>query len=137
MAAAGPAAAFEPVEFGPGIKFESRVNFTYTLGQRIKDQDALLARTVGINDGNNNFAPRLTLRYFNFYPTGGSCPSDAYVQTTRCSVQMSEAEDLRRLDIENEYQRLNESTCRLHGEVEYQQTSWFQVTSSRVDGCAR
>lgn len=55
MAAAGPAAAFEPVEFGPGIKFESRVNFTYTLGQRIKDQDALLARTVGINDGNNNF----------------------------------------------------------------------------------
>ena len=55
IVAAGPAAAFEPIEFGPGIKLDARVNFTYTLGQRIKDQDALLARTAGINDGNNNF----------------------------------------------------------------------------------
>ena len=53
IVAAGPAAAFEPIEFGPGIKLDARVNFTYTLGQRIKDQDALLARTAGINDGNN------------------------------------------------------------------------------------
>ena len=57
MAAAGPAAAIEPIEFGPGIKLDARVNFTYTLGQRIKHQDALLsgARATGINDGNNNF----------------------------------------------------------------------------------
>jgi hypothetical protein len=55
MVAAGPAAALEQIEFGPGIKLDARANFTYTLGQRVKQQDALLARTVGINDGNNNF----------------------------------------------------------------------------------
>ena len=56
MAAAGPAAAFEPIVVGEGFKLDARVNVTYTLGQRIKDPDALLARTPGINDGNNNFA---------------------------------------------------------------------------------
>ena len=58
LAVAGPAAAFETYEFGPGIKLDARVNLTYTLAQRIKHQDALLASPVtnsGGNDGNNNF----------------------------------------------------------------------------------
>jgi len=56
LAAAGPALAFEQIELGGGLKLDSRVNFTYTLSQRMKDADPLLKGSAGANDGDNNFA---------------------------------------------------------------------------------
>jgi hypothetical protein len=50
-----PVLAFEPVEFGNGIRLDSRINFTYTLSQRLNAQDPVLAGSSGSNDGNNNF----------------------------------------------------------------------------------
>ena len=50
-----PVFAGEAVEFGDGYKAEWRLTSTYTLSQRVKDADPLLARTAGSNDGDNNF----------------------------------------------------------------------------------
>jgi hypothetical protein len=53
--AALPALAFETIDLGEGLKLESRINLTYTLSRRMKDQDPVLAGATGSNDGNNNF----------------------------------------------------------------------------------
>ena len=50
-----PVFAGEAIEFGDGYKAEWRLTSTYTLSQRLKDADPLLARTAGSNDGDNNF----------------------------------------------------------------------------------
>ena len=54
-AAAMPATAFEAIDLGGGFVLDARLNLTYTLSRRMKDQDPLLAGATGINDGNNNF----------------------------------------------------------------------------------
>ncbi len=54
--AALPAQAFEAITFGDRFKLDSRINLTYTLAQRLKSQDPLLAGNAGANDGENNFA---------------------------------------------------------------------------------
>jgi hypothetical protein len=53
--AALPAFAGEPIEFGDGYKLDWRLTTTYSLAQRVKDADPLLARAAGSNDGDNNF----------------------------------------------------------------------------------
>jgi hypothetical protein len=52
-----PALAGEPIEFGDGYKLEWRLTGTYTLAQRMKNADPLLAGigNAGANDGDNNF----------------------------------------------------------------------------------
>ena len=55
-AGAGVAHAGETIEFGDGYKLDWRVNANYTLGQRMKSADPLLAGNAAGNDGNNNFA---------------------------------------------------------------------------------
>ncbi|MBX9936218.1 MAG: DUF1302 domain-containing protein, partial [Burkholderiaceae bacterium] len=55
LCGAGAASAGEPIEFGDGYKFDWRVNTNYTLSQRVKGQDPLLAGNATGNDGNNNF----------------------------------------------------------------------------------
>ncbi len=55
LGCAAPALAFDQIEFGDGIKFDSRINFTYTLARRMKAQDPVLAKSNGNNDGENNF----------------------------------------------------------------------------------
>lgn len=50
-----PAQAFEAIELENGLVFESRLTSTYTLSTRLQDQDPLLAKNAGGNDGNNNF----------------------------------------------------------------------------------
>ena len=56
LCAAGAASAGEPIEFGDGYKLDWRVNANYTLAQRIKSPDPVLANNMAGNDGNNNFA---------------------------------------------------------------------------------
>lgn len=53
--AALPAFAGETVEFGDGYKLDWRLTTSYTLAQRMKDADPLLAGIAGSNDGDNNF----------------------------------------------------------------------------------
>ena len=55
LCGAGAASAGEPIEFGDGYKFDWRVNTNYTLSQRVKSQDPILAGSAASNDGNNNF----------------------------------------------------------------------------------
>jgi hypothetical protein len=50
-----PALAGEPIPLGDDWVFDWRVNLTYTLSGRVKDQDPVLAKFVGANDGDNNF----------------------------------------------------------------------------------
>jgi hypothetical protein len=50
-----PALAFETIDLGNGFKLDTRINLTYTLSRRMKDQDPLLAASNGNNDGDNNF----------------------------------------------------------------------------------
>ena len=51
----GAASAGEPIEFGDGYKFDWRINTNYTLSQRTKSPNALLANNAAANDGDNNF----------------------------------------------------------------------------------
>jgi hypothetical protein len=53
----GTARAGETVDLGNGLKFDWRLNTTYTLSTRLNDADPLLSGTsnAGGNDGNNNF----------------------------------------------------------------------------------
>lgn len=53
--AAMSAFAGEPIEFGDGYKLDWRLTTTYSLAQRVKDADPVLARAAGSNDGDNNF----------------------------------------------------------------------------------
>jgi len=50
-----PAHAFETIEFGNGAKLETRLNATYTLSDRMQDRNSVIAKSSGINDGDNNF----------------------------------------------------------------------------------
>lgn len=52
---AAPTFAGEPIEFGNDVKLDWRLNATYTVAQRVKDADAVLAGNAGSNDGDNNF----------------------------------------------------------------------------------
>ena len=54
-AACGPAFAFEQIDLGNGLKLDARINLTYTLATRLKNQDPVLKGSSGSNDGNNNF----------------------------------------------------------------------------------
>ena len=56
LAMAGAAQAGETIEFGNGAKLDWRVNANYTLGQRMKDADSVIAAAATANDGDNNFA---------------------------------------------------------------------------------
>jgi Protein of unknown function (DUF1302) len=56
MTLAGAAQAGETVEFDNGLKLDWRLNTTYTLSQRLKNADPVLAGNKGGNDGDNNFA---------------------------------------------------------------------------------
>ncbi|HMW22151.1 MAG TPA: DUF1302 family protein [Burkholderiaceae bacterium] len=51
----GAASAGETVEFGEGLKLDWRLSTTYTLSQRQKEADPVLAGNAGSNDGDNNF----------------------------------------------------------------------------------
>ena len=53
--ASAPARAFDTIEFASGATLETRLNFTYTLSNRINTQNRLLASASGSNDGDNNF----------------------------------------------------------------------------------
>lgn len=50
-----PALAGEPIEFGDGYKLDWRLTGTYTLSDRVKNPNPLLAGAAGSNDGDNNF----------------------------------------------------------------------------------
>lgn len=50
-----PAFAGESIMFDNGMKFDWRVNTTYTLSTRLESPDKKLAANAGGNDGNNNF----------------------------------------------------------------------------------
>ncbi len=57
-AAALPAFAGEPIEFGDDYKFDWRLTGTYTAAERMKKPDTVLASKAtdsGANDGDNNF----------------------------------------------------------------------------------
>lgn len=56
LCAAGAASAGEPIEFGDGYKFDWRINTNYTLSQRTKSPNPLLANNAAANDGDNNFS---------------------------------------------------------------------------------
>jgi hypothetical protein len=56
LTAGAAAHAGETIEFENGAKLEWRVNANYTLAQRMKSPDAVLAANAAGNDGNNNFA---------------------------------------------------------------------------------
>ncbi len=51
----GGASAGEAIEFGDGLKLDWRLMGTYTLSQRMKSADPVLAGNAGSNDGNNDF----------------------------------------------------------------------------------
>ena len=51
LCGAGAASAGEPIEFGDGYKFDWRVNTNYTLSQRVKSQDPILAGSAASNLG--------------------------------------------------------------------------------------
>lgn len=50
-----PVHAFDTIEFANGATLETRLNFTYTVSNRINEQNRLLASASGSNDGDNNF----------------------------------------------------------------------------------
>jgi hypothetical protein len=58
QALAAPSMAGEPIVFGDGLTLDWRLGATYTLAQRMKSPDPLLAGrgNSGGNDGDNNFA---------------------------------------------------------------------------------
>lgn len=56
LLAAGAAKAGETIELGDGLKLDWRLIGTYTLSQRMKSADPLLAANAAGNDGDNNFA---------------------------------------------------------------------------------
>jgi hypothetical protein len=51
----GSVSAGETIELGDGLKLDWRLASTYTLSQRLKSADPLLAGNTGANDGDNNF----------------------------------------------------------------------------------
>lgn len=55
IGACGSAMAGETIDLGGGFLMDWRVNTTYTLAQRLKDPDPILAANPGTNDGNKNF----------------------------------------------------------------------------------
>ncbi len=55
MLAAGAAQAGETITLENGVNIDWRVNINYTLSQRMKSADPLLANSAATNDGNNNF----------------------------------------------------------------------------------
>ncbi|MGH8830833.1 MAG: DUF1302 domain-containing protein [Polaromonas sp.] len=56
LVVAGAAQAGETITFENGVNLDWRLNTNYTLSQRTKSADPLLARNAGTNDGDNNFA---------------------------------------------------------------------------------
>ncbi|MEO6320133.1 MAG: DUF1302 family protein [Polaromonas sp.] len=53
---AGAAQAGETITFENGVNLDWRLNTNYTLSQRTRSADPLLARNAAANDGENNFA---------------------------------------------------------------------------------
>lgn len=56
LVAAGAAQAGETINFENGVNLDWRVTTNYTLSQRVKSADSVLAKNGGANDGDNNFA---------------------------------------------------------------------------------
>jgi hypothetical protein len=55
LAAASAAQAGETITLENGVNIDWRLNLNYTLSQRMKSADPLLANNAAANDGNNNF----------------------------------------------------------------------------------
>ena len=56
LVVAGGAQAGETITFENGVNLDWRFTTNYTLAQRTRSADAMLARNAGSNDGDNNFA---------------------------------------------------------------------------------
>ena len=56
LVVAGGAQAGETITFENGVNLDWRFTTNYTLSQRVKSADPVLARNAGANDGDNNFA---------------------------------------------------------------------------------
>ncbi|MEC5214584.1 hypothetical protein RCH06_003149 [Polaromonas sp. CG_9.5] len=56
LVVAGGAQAGETITFENGVNLDWRFTTNYTLSQRMRSADAMLARNAGANDGDNNFA---------------------------------------------------------------------------------
>lgn len=56
LVVAGAAQAGETITFENGVNLDWRFTTNYTLSQRTRSADAMLARNAGANDGDNNFA---------------------------------------------------------------------------------
>ena len=56
LVAAGTAQAGETITLENGVNLDWRLTTNYTLSQRVKSADSVLAKNGGANDGDNNFA---------------------------------------------------------------------------------